>query len=87
MFQDRRRAVWLLRGTSLWTFWIWGTLVRNIVIDKTHSLGFRVVHMGLALISILLGIAIWIVSNRLNSGRFDSTTGAQGRFLGTKYSS
>ena len=87
MFQNRKIAVWLLRGTSLWTFWVWGTLVRNTIIDKTHSLRFRAVHMGLAVISVSLGIAIWIVSNRLYSGRFDSTSGAQGRDLSVKHSS
>ena len=63
---SKKTAVWLLRATSLWTFWVWAILIRNMVVDRTHRLGFRLVHIGLAFVSIGLGATIWSVSNQMS---------------------
>ncbi|TAN28774.1 MAG: hypothetical protein EPN30_03010 [Actinomycetota bacterium] len=58
-----KKHVWILRATSVWTFYVWAVLIRNMIIDKTNTLGFRGVHIGLAIISIALAAIAWRISN------------------------
>ena len=67
----KARAVWLLRITSLWTLWAWGTLVRNMLVNKTNTLAFRLVHIGLAAVSMTLAVGTWEVSRHLNGDSYD----------------
>ncbi|WP_072791545.1 hypothetical protein [Ferrithrix thermotolerans] len=62
-----KKYVWILRASSLWVFYTWGVLVKNMIKDKSHSLGFRLVHIALAAISLGFGGAVWKVSNELAS--------------------
>lgn len=61
-----KKHVWIIRATSVWTFYVWGVLVRNMVVDHTHSLAFRAVHVGLAAISFAFAGALWWVSNLMS---------------------
>lgn len=61
-----KKHVWIIRAASIWTFYVWGVLVRNMVVDRTDSLAFRAVHIGLAIISFAFALAIWWVSNLIS---------------------
>jgi hypothetical protein len=64
-----RRDSLILRVFAGWTVFVWSVLIRNMLKDSTHSVGFRVVHIGLAFISIALAVAAWTVSSRIRAGR------------------
>jgi hypothetical protein len=59
----RSEAV-LLRAFALWTVWVWGTRIGNVLNDDTRSTGFKVVHITLAVVSVAFAIAAWIVVRR-----------------------
>ena len=59
-----RRDLIILRAASIWTLWIWGTRIYNILKDGSRSTGFKAVHSGLALVSVAFAIAIWFVAGR-----------------------
>jgi hypothetical protein len=54
-----RRTANYLRVFAAWTAFVWVTFIRNISRDRTHSTGFKVVHIALAVIS--LGFAVGTV--------------------------
>ncbi len=58
-----RRQALLLRVFSLWTIYIWLTLIWNIWHDHTkgHGAAFKAVHSVLAAISLTLAVAAWRV--------------------------
>lgn len=60
-----RRDSLVLRVFAGWTVFVWAVLVRNMLKDSTHTIGFRVVHIGLAVVSITLAVLAWGVSTRL----------------------
>ena len=57
-----RAAAWVLRAAAMWSLWVWAVLIRNMLIDTTHSLGFRIVHLVLAAISILFAVALLVIA-------------------------
>ena len=57
---NRRQAL-VLRAFAGWTVFVWLVGIRNFVIGGHHSAGFRVVHGGLALISIAFAVVAWRV--------------------------
>jgi hypothetical protein len=59
-----RRDRLILRAFSLWSFFVWGVLIRNMLRDDEHGAGFRAVHIALAVVSISLGVATWRVATR-----------------------
>ena len=59
-----RRDRMVIRAFSLWSFFVWGVLIRNMLKDHDHGVGFRVVHITLAVISISFGVAAWRVASR-----------------------
>jgi len=66
-----------------WTVFVWGVLVRNMLSDHTHSVGFRVVHIGLALVSITLAVATWLAVGRSRSARRASSRRGVGSAMET----
>jgi hypothetical protein len=54
----------VLRAFSLWSVFVWGVLIRNMLKDHTHGAGFRVVHITLAVISISFAVATWMIAAR-----------------------
>lgn len=71
-----RRDSLLLRVFAAWTVFVWGVLIRNMLKDHTHTVGFRVVHITLAVISISLAVAAWGVASRLRA-RARETAGVE----------
>jgi Na+/glutamate symporter len=60
----KRRDALVVRVFAGWTFFVWAVLVRNMLRDHDHSVGFRAVHIGLALVSFALAAASWAAVNR-----------------------
>lgn len=59
----RAQAV-VLRAAALWTFYVWGTRIWNIVQEPGHSVAFKAVHSALALVSVAFAIAILVVASK-----------------------
>jgi len=59
-----RRDRLVLRSFSLWSLFVWGVLIRNMLRDRTHGVGFRVVHIGLAVVSLGFAAATWAIAAR-----------------------
>jgi hypothetical protein len=55
------RDALLLRAFAVWTVWVWGTRIWNVVGDDGRSFGFKAVHVFLALVSVLFAFATWVV--------------------------
>ena len=66
----RHRLV--LRAFAVWTIWIWGTRIWNIVGDEARTTGFKVVHIVLALVSVAFAVATLVITAR--SARAASTS-------------
>jgi len=64
MRTTRGRAAVLL-AASAWTLWIWVTRIWNIASDPAHSLGFKLVHSALALVSVAFAVALGIIGLRM----------------------
>ncbi len=58
------RSATILRASALWAVWVWAVLIKNMVTDHTHGIGFRLVHIGLAVISIAFAIVTWVIVRR-----------------------
>jgi hypothetical protein len=54
----------VLRAFSIWSVFVWGVLIRNMLKDHTHGTGFRVVHITLAVISISFAVTTWLIASR-----------------------
>jgi len=59
-----RTETLVLRSAAVWTVFIWGTRIRNILGDDARSTGFKAVHSALAIVSVAFAAAIWIVASR-----------------------
>lgn len=66
----RHRLV--LRAFAVWTIWIWGTRIWNIVGDEQRTTGFKIVHIVLALVSVAFAVATLVIAAR--SARAASTS-------------
>ncbi len=53
-----------LRAFSIWTAFVWFTFIKNIVGVDDRSTGFKVVHVGLAVISLAFAVGCWILVSR-----------------------
>ena len=59
-----RTEALILRAASVWTAWIWGTRIVNILQNPDHLKSFKAVHTALAAVSIVFAVAIWMVASR-----------------------
>jgi hypothetical protein len=59
-----KRAAWVLLAAAGWTFFIWITRIANILGDDDRSAGFKVVHVVLALVSVVFATAIAVIGYR-----------------------
>ncbi len=60
-----RRDNLLLRAAAIWTVFVWGIFLRNLLFgDTDRSTGFKVVHSVLAVVSLAFAAAIWSVATR-----------------------
>ena len=57
----------MLRVFAAWTVWVWGTRIWNAIGDDSRSTAFKVVHAALALVSVVLAVASWVVVSRVRS--------------------
>ena len=58
----------LLRAFSIWTVYVWVTRMWNIWRDD-QSVGFKLVHTVLAVVSIAFAVVCWIVVSRVRRRR------------------
>jgi hypothetical protein len=55
----------VLLAAAVWTIYIWGTRIWNILQEPGHSLGFKAVHSGLALVSVAFAVALLVIGWRM----------------------
>ena len=60
----RAEAV-VVRAFAVWTVYVWGTRIWNIVGDDTTTTAFKVVHSVLAVVSVAFAVAAWVVVSRV----------------------
>ncbi len=58
------RDALVLRAFAGWTVFVWGNRMWNIVRDSEHGTAFKVVHLGLALVSVAFAVAAWSIVTR-----------------------
>jgi hypothetical protein len=61
----RTRANVLL-AASVWTLWVWGTRIWNILDDPSTTAGFKVVHTVLAVVSVAFAAALAVIGVRMH---------------------
>ncbi len=54
----------LVRANVVWTAVIWLVFIRNLVRDPSRSTGFRVVHLGIAAVSLAFAAGLWALTVR-----------------------
>ena len=54
----------VLRAFAVWTVYVWGTRMWNIVRDGDTTAAFKIVHGVIALISVAFAVATWIIVAR-----------------------
>ena len=60
-----RRGALLLKAAVVWTVFVWGVFLRNLLFgDTDRSVGFKVVHTVLAVVSLVFAAGIWSVASR-----------------------
>jgi hypothetical protein len=59
-----RRSAAFLRAFAGWTVFVWLVFVRNILRDRQHSAGFKVVHVVLAVVSVAFALGTLAVVAR-----------------------
>ncbi len=57
----------LLRAFSIWTVFVWGTRIKN-VFSQHKGWKFEVVHVSLAVVSVLFALGCWRVVTK-NRGK------------------
>ncbi len=65
-----RRQVWILRTASIWVFYVMAVLDENMIVDRTGPLAFRMVPIGLTIVSFVLATTSLrksiFISNEIN---------------------
>jgi hypothetical protein len=61
----RRTEALVVRAFAVWTVYVWGTRIWNILGDSSTSTAFKVVHSVLALVSVVFAAAAWVVVSRV----------------------
>jgi hypothetical protein len=74
-----RRAAVYLYAFAGWTLFVWVVFIRNISKDHTHTTGFKVVHITLAVISIAFAAGCVAVVRRTRHSRDEPTDQPEGR--------
>jgi hypothetical protein len=59
------REALVLRAFSLWTVYVWGTRIWNVVGDDTRGFAFKAVHVVLAVVSVAFAVAAWVIVSRI----------------------
>jgi hypothetical protein len=64
-----RRAALFLYTFAGWTLFVWVVFIRNISKDRTHTTGFKAVHITLAVISIAFAAGCALVVRHVRRSR------------------
>ena len=73
-----RREALVLRAFCVWTVYVWGTRIWNVLGDNDRSTGFKVVHALLALLSVGFAVLAWrIVSRVRRRERAEASEGSE----------
>jgi uncharacterized membrane protein YoaK (UPF0700 family) len=59
-----RRDRLVLRAFSLWSLFVWGVLIRNMLKDHTHGFAFHAIHIALAVVSLTFAALTWQIASR-----------------------
>jgi hypothetical protein len=51
----------VLRAFAVWTVYVWGTRIWNILRDDSTSTAFKAVHSVLAVVSVAFAVAAWLI--------------------------
>lgn len=54
---------WLLRASAAWSVYVWSILIKNMLKDRDHSARFRLVHIGLGVISTSFAVLTWKIAS------------------------
>lgn len=60
-----RREALVIRAFAAWTAWVWATRIWNVLGDDERSVGFKVVHGLLALVSVAFAVVTWGIVRRV----------------------
>jgi hypothetical protein len=74
MKRQRARAN-LILAASAWTLYVWVTRMWNIAKDPAHSIGFKLLHAALAVVSIAFAVVLAVIGLRMRQeARADSAS-------------
>ncbi len=65
---NRTQAI-VLRAFAIWTLYVWVTRMWNIWRDDAQTVGFKVVHTVLAVVSVAFAIACLVIVKRVRARR------------------
>ena len=54
----------VLRAFAIWTVYVWGTRMWNIARDADTTAAFKVVHGGIAVVSVAFAVATWVIVSK-----------------------
>ncbi|MBA3653962.1 MAG: hypothetical protein H0W70_07180 [Actinobacteria bacterium] len=57
----------VLRAFAVWTVWVWGTRIGNVIGDESRSTAFKVIHVVLAVVSVAFAVATWVITRRVRA--------------------
>ncbi len=60
----RRADTLILRAFAVWTIFVWGFFVRNLLSGRARPAGFVAVHLALAAVSIGFAVVTWAIASR-----------------------
>jgi hypothetical protein len=60
-----RSEALVIRAFAVWTVWVWGTRISNVIGDDSRSFAFKAVHVTLAVVSVLFAAGAWLVVRRV----------------------
>jgi hypothetical protein len=74
-----KRDALVIRAFAVWTVYVWGTRIWNVIGDDGRGFAFKAVHVALAVVSVAFAVATWFVvarnrrASRVGSGTADLT--------------
>ena len=74
-----RRSATFLRVFAGWTVFVWAVFIRNIAKDHVHSVGFKTVHITLAVISLAFAAGCVLVVSASRRATCPSTDNRSAR--------
>lgn len=66
-----RNSRLVLRAFAVWTVYVWGNRMWNILGDGDTTTAFKVVHLMLALVSVAFAVATWVIVARTKDTEAD----------------